>query len=622
MPDSPASEQQTFEEKLAALAAAAERLTSERDQYKKLYLEMLERCRKLELGILGQKRERLSGSDEQLTLSILQMLLNKGEQGAEPPPATEHVKAHDRKKPTGRKPIPEHLPRVDFTILPPEVEKAGLDAFEKIGEDVKPTVEYRPASLVAVYAHLPKFVPKKAGASSEPAPAPQEALPPPVVEPEPPAPAPQEALSLPVVEPEPSAPAPAKTPGAAAVPKLEAKIYQAESPELPIPGGLAGPGLLARTIVQRWDDHLPLYRLERIWGREGLDLARSTICGWHGQLAVLADPLVEAMWEEARKAPWLCIDATGVLVQALEKCRNAHFFVVAAPEKHVLFGYSPKHNSEAVDKLLADYKGYLVADAHTVYDHLFVGGDVKESGCWAHNRRYYFKALTSDPERARKALAFIRILFDIEKEQATSTPEERLRVRKQRSKSIVEDFFAWVDAQAPLVLDETPISKAITYSRNQREALKRFLEDGRLPIHNNFSERQLRREAIGRKNWLFVGTDEGGAVNATFVSLLASCQLHGLEPHGYLRDLFCLLPSWPKKRVIELAPAYWKQTLATPEVQERLAANIFRQAALGPPPGARQPPPAAKAAAASPDARRSAAPTTAAPQSPSASGSS
>ena len=593
MPDSLSSEQpQTLEERLAALRAAAERLTSERDQYKQLYLEMLERCRKLELGIVGQKRERLSGNDEQLTLSLMQMLVGKGEPAAPAEPETEHIKAHDRKKPTGRKPIPEHLPRVDFTLLPPEVEQAGLAAFDQIGEDVKETVEYRRASLVAVRTHLPIFVPKKAGAETQPvaatAPADAEMQPPPSSEPAAittPEPSAKgrgaEAERVPVVAS--SIKALLREVGALPPDRLLAGIYQAEAPDLPIPGGLAGPGLLARTIVQRWDDHLPLYRLERIWGREGIDLARSTICGWHAQLAVLVAPLVEAMWAEAIQAPYLCVDATGVLVQALEKCRNAHFFVVAAPDKHVLFGYSPKHNSEAVDKLLADYKGYLVVDAHTVYDHLFVDGDVKESGCWAHNRRYYFKALTSDPERARKALAFIKLLFAIEKEQATSTPEERLRVRKQKSKPIVDDFFAWVDSQAPLVLDETPISKAITYSRNQREALKRFLEDGRLPIHNNFSERQLRREAIGRKNWLFVGSDDGGEVNATFVSLLASCQLHKIEPHGYLRDLFCLLPSWPKKRVIELAPAYWKQTVATPEVQARLAANIFRQAALGQP---------------------------------------
>ena len=291
---------------------------------------MLERCRKLEQGIIGQKREKLSGGDEQLTLSLLNMLLANRPAAPEPPPEKTRIEAHERAKPTGRKPLPDSLPRIDIELLPPEVKEKGLAAFERIGEDVSETVEYRKGSLVVVRTHKPKFVPKG-----------------------------RDRLA-------------------------ETKVLQSEPAELPVPGGLAGPGALARTIVQRWDDHLPLYRLERIWGREGLDLARSTICGWHEQLADLAQMLIDAMWADAMLSPYLCVDATGVLVQALDKCRNAHFFVVAAPEKHVLFGFSPKHDSAAVDRLLAGYRGYLVADAHVVYDHLYGPGKATESGCWSH----------------------------------------------------------------------------------------------------------------------------------------------------------------------------------------------------------------------------------------------
>lgn len=521
----PAESNPELEKKFAALAATVERLSAERDQYKQLYLEMLELCRKLERGILGQKREKLAGNDPQLTLALLDMLV--GDRPAAEPPKVEEVRAHERTKPTGRKPLPESLPRVDIEVLPPEVQKAGLDAFEKIGEDVTETVERRPASLVVVRTHKPKFALKG-----------------------------RDRLA-------------------------ECQIFQAPPPELPIERGLAGPALLADTVVRRWQDHLPLHRLERIYGREGLELSRSTICGWHDQLAGLAKTLVDAMWEDALGAPYLCTDATGVLVQALEKCRTAHFFVVAAPEKHVLFGYAPKHNSAAVDELLEGYKGYLVADAHSVYEHLFKTGEIVEVGCWAHARRYWFKALTSDPDRALHALALIKGLFQIERAQATSPPEVRLRARKEQSKPIVDAFFAWCDEQAMSALDETPTSKAIGYARNQRAALQRFLDDGRLPLHNNFSERQLRREAIGRKNWLFLGSDDGGESNATFVSLLASCQLHGIEPLSYLRDLFCLLPSWPSHRVLELAPANWEKTFEQNDPQERLAANVFRQVSLG-----------------------------------------
>lgn len=509
--------------KLACLAAEVAKVAAERDEYRKLYLQALEMCRKLERGIVGQQRERVTGTDAQLALSLLGMLVGQGAADAAPAaPTVQEVTAHTRSKPTGRKPLPEHLPRVDIEVLPPEVQERGLDAFVRIGEDVTETVERRPASLVVVRTHRPKFVPKDRD-------------------------------------------------------RAEAtEVLQGPTPDLPIERGLAGPGLLADTVVRRWQDHLPLHRLEGIYARDGLELARSTICGWHGELAVLVRPLVDAMWQEALASPYLCVDATGVLVQAKERCRRGHFWVVVAPERHVLFRYSSKHDAEAVDRLLPGYRGYLVADAHAVFNHLYRRGDVVEVGCWAHARRYFFKALGSDPERARHAITLINGLFHVERSLAHAPPQRRALVRNAESKTILDAFFAWCDAQAEHVLDETPIAKGIGYARNQRAALRRFLDDGRLPIHNNRSELELRREAIGRKNWLFVGTDEAGEVNARFVSLLASCQMHVLEPWSYLRDLFCLLPTWPCSRVLELAPVNWNKTLDRDEAQRRLAANPFR----------------------------------------------
>ena len=310
-------------------------------------------------------------------------------------------------------------------------------------------------------------------------------------------------------------------------------------------------------------------------------MARSTLCGWHEQLADLARPLVEAMWEDGLSAsPYLCTDATGVLVQAKERCRRGHFWVVVAPERHVLYRYSKKHDSEAVDRLLAGYEGYLVADAHAVYDHLYADGKVVEVGCWSHCRRYFFKALSSDPERSREALAYIRGLFDLERAQATVPRKKRQQAREEKSRPLVEGFFAWCEAQRDSVLDDTPIAKGVGYALNQREALSRFLEDGRLPIHNNGSELALRRQAVGRKAWLFVGSDQGAEVNTTFVTLLASCQLHGIEPWGYLRDLFCLLPGWKKSDVLALSPLRWRETTEQEHTQKLLAENLIRAVTL------------------------------------------
>jgi transposase len=367
------------------------------------------------------------------------------------------------------------------------------------------------------------------------------------------------------------------------------EIWAPDVLELPIPRGIAGPTMLANTIVRRWQDHQPLNRLEGIYGREGLPIPKSTICTWHEELLELVQPLIEAMRADALKAPYLCVDATGVLVLAKERCRTAHFWVTVAPDKHVLFQYSKRHDSEAVDALLPGYSGYLVADAHAVYDHLYRNGNVIEVGCWAHARRYFFKALESDPERAKTALAWIAALFALERSMVSTPTRKRREIRQARSAPITDAFFAWCHQEADRVLDESPMAQAIGYARNQQVALRRFLDDGRLPLHNNISELNLRREVVGRKNWLFVGSDDGAAVNAAFVSLLASCSLHEIEPLGYIRDLLCLLPRWPHQRVLELAPMNWRETLKQREAQQALDANVFRRVVLGLPGGVDRP---------------------------------
>jgi hypothetical protein len=297
-------------------------------------------------------------------------------------------------------------------------------------------------------------------------------------------------------------------------------------------------------------------------------------------LAALALGLVEAMFVDAFSSPYLCVDATGILVLAKERCKNGHFWVLVAPEKHVLYRFSERHDSAAVDELLRGYTGYLVADAHAVYDHLYKDGTVTEVACWAHLRRYFFKALESDPERSKFALSRIGALFRIERSIADASRKKKETARLAKSKSIVDEFLVWCDAQVDLVLDESPIAAGIGYARNQRAALRRFLDDGRLPLSNNISELNLRRQVLGRKNWMFVGSDDGARVNTVFVSLLASARLHEIEPLAYMRDLLCLLPSWPSHRVLELAPAYWKKTRENAETQEKLAANIFRRVLL------------------------------------------
>jgi len=511
-----------------------ERLTAvdrERDEYKKLYDLKRQENEHLKRGLIGQKSHRAPDDDAQLTLDILGLVLGDDRQHEDQElrgaatPGVQLVPAHQRRKPK-RRPLPEDLPRVRFEVVPSDVEREGLDAFDVIGEDVRELLERRPASVVAVQIIKRKFVRKSERGA------------------------------------------------------LKTEVLQAETPELPIERSTAGPGFLADTVVKRWQDHLPLNRQEQIYRREGIDLNRSTLCTWHSQLADLVRPLVDAMRADALCAPYVCTDATGVLVQFPKRCKRGHFWVLVVPGKHALFEFSMKHDAEAVDQLLGGYTGYVVADAHNVYDHLFGPGKATEVGCWAHLRQYVLDALATDPERVREGLACVQALFLIERDIARAPPDRRTRVRQEKSKPIVEKFFEWCAEHREGALEGSPLHAAIRYATNQREAFERFLEDPRLPMHNNVSERNLRRQATGRKNWLFVGSEHGARVNTTFVSLLASCQMHDIEPWRYLRDLFCLLPGWSALGVLELAPLNWKATLERDDVQQKLDANIFRRATL------------------------------------------
>lgn len=519
-----------LEAQIASLAQERSKIVEERDEYRKLVLLLREENERLKRGLLGQKAERLPRNDAQLSLLMLGLALG-GDDGAPPSfaPPDQTIPEHTRAKPV-RKPLPPELPREEIVIVPPEVER-DPDAYELIGSETREVVERRPSASIVVAFIYNKYVPKdrKRG--------------------------------------EPT------------------KVIAAEAVEMPIERGVAGPGMLADTIVRRWQDHQPLNRLEGIYARDGLVVAKSTMCTWHEKLAELVRPLVAAMRTDALLQPYLCVDATGVLVLAKERCRVGHFWVTVAPDKHVLFNYSKRHDGAAVDALLPGYAGYLVADAHAVYDHLYRGGTVVEVACWAHTRRYFFKALESDPERAKTALAWIGALFALERSLISTPAKKRREIRQARAAPIIDAFFEWCHQQREQVLEQSPIAQGIGYACNQQNALRRFLDDGRLPVHNNISEMNLRREVIGRKNWLFVGSDEGAEVNAVFVSLLASASMHRLEPFAYMRDLLCLLPSWPRHRVLELAPAYWRQTFENSETQQALEANVLRRVVLGLPGG-------------------------------------
>lgn len=538
-----------------------------RDAYRRLIEDLKDENEKLKLGLIGPKSERFKSDDDpQLSLKILAELLGRqnvessdaqelakellakteeetqaglGEDGEGDDETGVHAKPHrPPRKPTGRRTARDVVHRVTVERLPEEVQRLGLDAFERIGEERMTTVERRVSALFEVTVVRPKFRAK----TDEAVEAVKHAR--------------SERGALPEVEP-------------------ESWITLASAVEPPIPRSSAGPGLLANLIVRRFDDHLPYNRLENIYEREGMRLGRSTLYGWLDALRELFAPLTKAMLRDARTAPYLCTDATGVLVQAPEKCTRGHFWVLVVPGRHVIFAFSHSHDAAAVDSLLGGYDGHVVADAHAVYDHLYAESGATEVACWGHARSYVFKTLSTEPEIARELLGNLRIMFMLERTFADKPRKQRERMRKSKIKVIVDRHFELCRKYQDTALDGTPLAAAIRYSLNQEQALRRFLDDGRLPATNNISERQLRRQAVGRKNWLFIGSDDGAEVNTTFSTLIASCHLNDIEPEAYLREVMCLLPDWPRSRVLELAPCNWKQTREQAEAQQLLAANLW-----------------------------------------------
>lgn len=348
------------------------------------------------------------------------------------------------------------------------------------------------------------------------------------------------------------------------------KVVVAPLPRGMWPKAMADPSAVAQNIVSKYDDSLPLHRQERISVRNGFVVSRSTQCGWLGAAHALVYRVVEAMFAEAMaRAFCIATDATGAPVRAAGKCASWHVFVLLADNDSVLFRYVERQTSEAVGALLSGFHGHLLLDAAPVYDALFSGGERVEVACWFHQRRYFWKALSSQKELALEGLSLIAKLFEVERRTKDKPLPERTTVRAAGARPILALFDEWVARNRDKADPRGPLEAAIGYYDNQREALHRFLADGRLRLDNSGSERQLRNLALGRRNWMFFENETGLRWYCVFRSLIASCALHGLNAQDYLEQLLRLVPDWPVARVLELSPKYWNATLAKLDDRQR-----------------------------------------------------
>jgi transposase len=350
-------------------------------------------------------------------------------------------------------------------------------------------------------------------------------------------------------------------------------LVQAPVPAHVIDKGIPTSGLLAQVLVAKFQDHLPLYRQEQIFERAGLAIPRSTLAQWVGECGVALQPLVEALGAELRTHGVLHADETPVamLKPGHGKTHRAYLWSYCTtrfnPVQAVVFDFTESRGGGHLREFLglsgqadrAPWKGRLVTDDFSGYKACFELG-VTEVGCMAHARRKFHELWVNHGSTiAEQALTFYGALYDLEREVLDLAPEVRREIRQRRARPIADALQQWLLAQRQKVPDGSATAKAIDYSLNRWLALTRYLDDGELPIDNNWVENQIRPIAIGRSNWLFAGSLRAGQRAAAVMSLLHSARLNGHDPYAYLKDVLERLPTQPASRTAELLPHRWRQ---------------------------------------------------------------
>jgi transposase len=464
----------------------------------------------------GRKSERI---DPAQLLLFAREILAQAEPPPQPDPASEPAPPPSapapKKQGHGRKPLPASLARkpVLHDVPPEEIPCPDCGTPRcRIGEEVREQLEYVPASLIVLEHIRPKY----------------------------------------------------------ACPDCAANVVIAERLPEPIEKGLPGPGLMAHVITNKYADHLPLYRQEGILRRHGVEISRSTMCDWMAVAAELLQPIVTLMLAKVLESRVVRNDDTPVKVQDHDgkgiKTGRLWDSIGDHDHPYVVYTYTPDRSGAGPAAIFHGFEGYLQADAYSAYDALFASGKIIEVGCMMHARRKFYEARTSDPPRAHRALAWIKLLYDVERAAKEGHEAEgyeafvaaRHALRQERSRPIFQQFHDWLVAEAPKVLPKSPIGEAIHYALNHWAALERPLEAGFLELDNGACERAFKPVALGRKNWLFAGSDKGGETAAVLMSLCTTCKGLGIDPQAYLRDVLERISTHPARRVEELLPDRWQ----------------------------------------------------------------
>lgn len=345
-------------------------------------------------------------------------------------------------------------------------------------------------------------------------------------------------------------------------------VKTATKPPQPIEKSTAGASLLAQVIVAKVADHLPLHRQEKIFQRHGVDISRKTMGGWTAQSADLLNPLYVVAKGVLFQSKVIGTDDTVVKVLDLKLpfARRGRIWPYYGDAEHpvILYDYTATRERAGPEAFLKGYRGYIQADAYGGYDAFFKDPErgLIEVGCWAHARRYYRKALESDQGRMGPALLLIAQLYRFEEQGRPLTSEERLRLRQLQSRPILDKLHEYLLEIQAEILPKSPEGRAVRYTLKNWTALTRFCEDGDLEIDNNATERAIRGVAVGRTNWIFFGSDQGGKTAAVLRSFVASCQRVGVEPFAWFKDVLSRIAGHPITRLAELLPHNWVPTQA------------------------------------------------------------
>jgi len=493
-------------------------LLAARDKVQSLSTQLRSRdvlIEQLKLQLARLKRMKFGRSSEALDAQIAQLEFSLEELEANAADATPHSEVQSLSDKPVRKPLPAHLPRESHVHEPPSgtchCPKCG-GALRALSEDISEVLEYVPEHW-KVHRHVR---PKYSCSSCQ-------------------------------------------------------GVVQAPAPSRPIERSYAGPGLLAHVIVSKYCDHLPLYRQSQIYARAGLELDRATMAEWVGLLAKLTEPLVEALGDYVMAADKLHADDTPipVLAPGTGKTKTGRLWTYVRDDQPsgstdppaVLFRYSPDRRGERPCEHLKSFRGILQADAYAGFQGLYERQrePLLEAACWAHARRKYFDVhAATDSPIALEALERIAALYKIEQQCRGQLPAERRAARQEYAVPRLKDLREWLEVTLRKTSKKSELAGAIRYTLSRWTVLTRYCEDGRIEIDNSAAERALRAVALGRKNYLFAGSDAGGERAAAFYSLIGSAKLHGIDPEAYLREVFTRIADHPINRIEELLP--WNLT--------------------------------------------------------------